>query len=87
MSKTETTPRVAIDGQTTVDSLQQQGLTRRRVFAGAGAAGALAAAAVVLPLAQRAAPAAAAGEKLAEAGGDGYQVTDHVLRYYQSARV
>lgn len=62
-------------------------LSRRRVFAGAGTAGALAAAAAVLPLADTAPP------QVADAGNaplddDGrYQVTQHVLRYYQTAKV
>ena len=61
-------------------------LTRRRVFAGAGTAGALAAAAAVLPLTKGAAPVVAAlPSNKAESGG--YQVTEHVLRYYQTARV
>ncbi|MEO5735321.1 MAG: hypothetical protein ABIN96_03400 [Rubrivivax sp.] len=63
------------------------GLTRRRIFAGAGTVGALAAVAAVVPLAQRAAPVPAADQKIAAAAAGGYQVTDHVLRYYQTARV
>lgn len=64
-----------------------QTLNRRRVFAGAGTAGALAAAAAVLPLARPgedspARDAAQAGE------ADGrYQETAHVLHYYQTAKV
>ena len=60
---------------------------RRRFFAGAGAAGALAAAAVALPLAQRAEPQA---EAAPAANGDvngGYRLSEHVLRYYQTAKV
>lgn len=61
-------------------------LTRRRVFAGASTVGALAAAAALVPLARRGEEAApAAGTTTAKA--DGYQVTDHVLRYYQTTRV
>ena len=60
-------------------------LTRRRIFAGAGGVGALAAVAAVLPAVKTEAPAevqAAADEK------DGvYRVTEHVKRYYQTARV
>jgi hypothetical protein len=61
-------------------------LTRRRMFAGAGGVGALAAVAAVLPAVKNEAPAevqaAAADEK------DGvYRVTEHVKRYYQTARV
>jgi hypothetical protein len=60
-------------------------LTRRRIFAGAGGVGALAAVAAVLPAVKTEAPAevqAADDEK------DGvYRVTEHVKRYYQTARV
>jgi hypothetical protein len=48
-------------------------LKRRTVFAGVGAVGALAAAASLLP-------------KAVDADG-GYRLTDHVKRYYQTARV
>ncbi len=61
-------------------------LTRRRVFAGAGTAGALAVAATVLPLSKGAAPVVAA-VPVAVADTGGYQLTDHVQRYYQTARV
>lgn len=62
-------------------------LSRRRLFAGAGTVGALAAAASVLPLAQPAAPVAAALPQPAPEAGGGYQETAHVQRYYQTARV
>jgi cysteine synthase len=55
------------------------------LFAGAGTAGALAAAAAVLPLQREAAPVVAA--KPAPAAGGGYQLTAHVQRYYQTAKV
>jgi len=60
-------------------------LSRRHVFAVAGAAGALAGAAAVLPKLGSAVPAAAT--KVAADKADGYQATPHVLRYYQTARV
>jgi hypothetical protein len=60
-------------------------LKRRTLFAGAGAVGALAATAAVLPLAQPAATAVAQAKTLDPAGG--YQLTEHVERYYQTARV
>ena len=60
-------------------------LSRRHVFAGAGTAGALAVVATVLPrTAQPVAVAATTGPVVQESG---YQVTQHVLRYYQTARV
>jgi hypothetical protein len=61
-------------------------LSRRRVFAGAGTAGALAAAAVALPLARTAEPAAQAEALQAGDAHGRYQATPHVLRYYQTAR-
>lgn len=61
-------------------------ISRRTVFAGAGAASALAAAAVVLPGAPKAVtPVAAALPEPTETGG--YQLTDHVKQYYATARV
>jgi len=65
---------------------KQTQLSRRRLFAGAGAAGALAGAAALLP---RGAPTEVVAElpKPAPEAGGGYQVTPHVLRYYQTAKV
>ena len=60
-------------------------LSRRRVFAGAGTVGALAAAEAVLP---RAMPPAEADADACQASADGrYQLTAHVQRYYQTTRV
>jgi cysteine synthase len=61
-------------------------LSRRRLFAGAGTVGALAAVAAVLPAAPQVQPVAATPQPEPEAK-DGYQETAHVLRYYQTARV
>jgi cysteine synthase len=61
-------------------------LNRRAVFAGVGAAGALAGVAAVLPAAKAPAVQTAALKPLPDAGG-GYQETPHVLQYYQTARV
>ena len=60
-------------------------LSRRTLFASAGAVGAVAAAASALPLLQSAAPAVTAA--LPKAAEGGYQLTEHVERYYQTARV
>ena len=60
-------------------------LTRRRVFAGAGTAGALAAVAAVLPVTP--APPQVAHARKAPDATDGYQLTEHVRRYYQTAKV
>lgn len=61
-------------------------LSRRRVFAGAGTAGALAAAAAAVPFVPQGAAAPEATAK-AEPQGEGYRETAHVLRYYQTTRV
>ena len=61
-------------------------ISRRTVFAGAGAASALAAAAVVLPRAT--APVVTVATALPEpVATGGYQLTDHVKQYYATARV
>lgn len=61
-------------------------LTRRNLVAGAGAAGAAAAAVALLPLQQAAAPVAVA-EAAADKAAEGYRLSEHVQRYYQTARV
>ncbi len=60
-------------------------LDRRSLVAGAGVAGAAALAAVALHRrGAKAAPVVAA--KPAHEAGDGYQETQHVLRYYETTR-
>ena len=60
-------------------------LSRRNVFVGAGAAGALA---VVAGVAPRVSEQAAKVPKTDVASKDGgYQETQHVLQYYQTARI
>jgi hypothetical protein len=67
---------------------QSELLTRRRVFAGVGAAGALAAVAAVLPLSPTPVPSiAAAAPKLIDDPDGRYQLTPHVQRYYQTAKL
>jgi hypothetical protein len=61
-------------------------LSRRQVFAGAGTAGTLAAVAVVVPLAGPD-PTPKVEPKPAPDKGGGYQVTQHVLRYYETTKV
>lgn len=62
-------------------------VSRRTLFAGAGTAGALAAAATLLPSTPAQPPVAAAKPAL-EGGEDGrYRATAHVMRYYQTAKV
>ena len=60
-------------------------LSRRTLFAGAGTVGAVAAAATLLPGAlQETAPAAEV--KAPPERGGGYQLSEHVKRYYQTTR-
>jgi len=61
-------------------------LSRRRVFAGAGTVGALAAAAAVLPLGKPAVQAATEPKAAPDTTG-GYQLTEHVKRYYETTKV
>lgn len=65
----------------------QPKLSRRHLFAGAGTAGALAAVAAALPLARPEPEVQALAVKPPPEQGGGYQVTQHVLRYYQTTRV
>lgn len=70
------------------ETRQDNRLSRRQAVAGAGAVGALAAAAAALPLVQReAGTSVAAAGTSAEGGKTGYQVTQHVLRYYETTRI
>ena len=70
------------------DKPNKSPLSRRGVFAGAGAIGAVAAVAAVLPKVQAPPQAAVAALTAApEAQPGGYQLTEHVQRYYQTARV
>ena len=61
-------------------------LSRRTLFAGVGTVGAVAAAAALLP---RVVPEgeAAPGQKPAPEKGGGYQLTEHVKRYYKSTLI
>lgn len=61
-------------------------LSRRRLFAGAGVAGAVAAAAAVLPVVQQQ-PQTVANPEPSGEKPEGYRVTEHIQRYYQTARV
>ena len=63
---------------------RQPTLSRRTVFAGAGVAGAAVAAVAVLPgVVPKPEPAAAATAPSTE----GYRLTEHIQRYYKTARV
>ena len=62
-------------------------LSRRRVFAGAGTLGALAAAATVLPGVTKPDAAPAPSEPSAEPPQTGYRLTEHIERYYRTTRV
>ena len=69
------------------DPADTPSLSRRRVFAAGGTAGALAAAALALPALKPADTAVATLPKPAPDKGGGYQVTQHVLDYYRTTRV
>ena len=61
---------------------------RRAMLAGAGAVGALAAAATLLPGTQDAGAAAKlASAKPVPDGSAGYRLTEHVKQYYKTARI
>ena len=60
-------------------------ISRRKVFAGVGTVGALAAVAAAVPL-LKAEPEIVAAKSATARGGDGYQATEHVQQYYQTAR-
>ena len=60
-------------------------LKRRGLLLGVGAAGAAAVAVKLMPGAAPVATAAVAAKKLIDPAG-GYQVTQHVLRYYETTR-
>jgi hypothetical protein len=61
-------------------------LSRRTLFAGAGTAGAIAAAASLLPGAVQEAASPPQAKEAPEKGG-GYQLTEHVKRYYRSTLI
>jgi hypothetical protein len=61
-------------------------LSRRTLFAGAGTAGALAAAATLLPGVLRESDEAPQAKEPPAKGG-GYQLTDHVKQYYKSTLI
>lgn len=63
---------------------RQPALSRRTVFVGVGAVGAAAAAAALLPGVVQAPPPPVAATPTARGG---YQLTEHVQRYYQTAKV
>jgi len=61
-------------------------LSRRTLFAGAATTGAVAAAASLLPLAPQAEVAATEPKEPPKRGG-GYELSEHVKHYYQTARI
>lgn len=66
---------------------QPQGkLSRRTLFAGAGTAGAVAAVASMMPAAKPVEP-VAQEPKAAPAKGGGYQLTEHVKRYFKTTQI
>lgn len=72
----------------TIPAVAATPVTRRVVFAGAGTVGALAAVAAVLPRVRAPEPVATAAAPAASADSPGgYQLTEHVKQYYQTARI
>ena len=65
----------------------EKSLERRTLLAGAGTAGALAAAAAVLPTVQPAAAPVQTGAQPMPDTSAGYRLTEHVKRYYASTRI
>jgi hypothetical protein len=65
----------------------RKSLERRTLLAGASTAGALAAAAVVLPAVQQAAPLPQGAAHPVPDTAAGYRLTEHVKRYYASTRI
>jgi hypothetical protein len=65
----------------------KKSLDRRTMLAGASTAGALAAAAVVLPAAKSVLPQQAASVSALPDTSAGYRLTEHVKRYYASTRI
>ena len=63
-------------------------VSRRRLFAGAGTVGALAATAAALPMVKPSElPSAEGPAEGSGAQGGGYRLTAHVQRYYQTTKV
>ena len=60
---------------------------RRQLLAGVGTVGALAAGAGLLATARQPQAPQQAAEKAPADSQDGYQLTQHVARYYQTARI
>jgi hypothetical protein len=65
----------------------KKSLDRRTMLGGVGTVGALAAAAAVLPAVQNAAPQAPSASQPAPDTAAGYRLTEHVKRYYATARI
>lgn len=62
-------------------------VSRRSIFAGAGAVGAVAAVASLLPTAAPEVEASAQPRKPAPTRGGGYSLSEHVKQYYKTTRV
>jgi hypothetical protein len=65
----------------------KQAVGRRGMLAGAGAVGALAAAAVVLPKGAQPEAQPVADARPVSDTAAGYRLTEHVKRYYQTAKI
>lgn len=65
----------------------QQPLARRALLAGAGTAGALAAAAALMPGRKAPSPVPDVVAEATSTESPGYRLTEHVQQYYRTARV
>lgn len=86
MSRTVSTEAGAGDRSPAATSKSSSKLSRRTLFAGAGTAGALAAAASLVPAAREVAPDPVVAQDPPERGG-GYSLSEHVKRYYRTTRL
>lgn len=69
------------------ESTSSTPVPRRRLLTAGAGVGALAAAAAALPLARPAARQPTPAQAAPPEAGDGYRLSEHVERYYRSARV
>ena len=66
---------------------EQPAMHRRKLLGAAGTTGALVAAGTLLATRQGEPDAVAQAGTAAPAQGDGYRLTEHVLRYYQTTKI
>jgi hypothetical protein len=62
-------------------------LSRRSIFAGAGAAAGVAAVATLVPSTPKDSPGADTAQRPAPSRGGGYRLSEHVKQYYKTTRI